>query len=60
MIYPNVSHLTGMMPSKEREKTLYRLALLIGIFYRSFGKYKEECMAAFERSENEIIDFIME
>lgn len=58
IIYPNVSHLTGMMPNKERERKLYRMIPLIGIMYKSFGKHKKECMAAFEQSEKEIIDWL--
>ena len=58
IIYPNVSHLTGMMPNKEREKKLYRMIPLIGIIYKSFGKHKKECMAAFELSEKEIINWL--
>ena len=58
VIYPNVSHLTGIVPNKEREKILYFLLPLIGIFYKSLGKYRKECMEAFAQSEKEIIDFI--
>ena len=58
VIFPNVSHLTGIVPNKEREKMLYFLLPLIGIFYKSLGKYKKECMEAFAQSEKEIIDFI--
>lgn len=58
IIYPDVSHLTGMMPNKERERKLYRMIPLIGIMYKSFGKHKKECMAAFEQSEKEIIDWL--
>ena len=60
VISPNVSHLTGIVPNKEREKMLYFLLPLIGIFYKSLGKYKKECMEAFAQSEKEIIDFISE
>lgn len=58
IVYPNVSHLTGMMPNKEREKKLYRLIPLIGFMYKSFGKYKKECMEAFAKSEKEIINWL--
>lgn len=58
IVYPNVSHLTGMMPNKEREKRLYRLIPLIGLVYKSFGKHKKECMDAFVKSENEIISWL--
>lgn len=40
IVCPNVSHSTGMMPNKEREKKLYRLIPLIGFMYKSFGKHK--------------------
>ena len=58
IVYPNVSHLTGMMPNKERERNLYRMIPLIGLMYKSFGKYKKECLAAFENSEKEIINWL--
>ena len=58
VVYPNVSHLTGMMPNREREKKLYRMIHAIGFLYRSFGKYKKECMKAFEDSEKEIIGWL--
>lgn len=58
VVYPNVSHLTGMMPNKEREKKLYRLMPLIGIMYKSFGKHKKDCMDALVKSESEIINWL--
>ena len=58
IMYPHMSHLTGMRPNKEREKRLYRLIPLIGIAYKSFGKYKKECMDAFVKSESEIINWL--
>lgn len=58
IIYPNVSHLTGMMPNREREKKLYRILPLVGIMYKTFGKYKTACMQAFEQSEKEIISWL--
>lgn len=58
IVYPNVSHLTGMMPNREREKRLYRMIPLIGLFYKSFGRHKQECMAALARSEKEIIAWL--
>lgn len=60
VIYPNVSHLTGMMPSKEKNKMLYRMIPFIGLMYKSFGKYRQECMEAFEKAEKEIIEFLKE
>lgn len=58
IIYKNVSHLTGMMPNKEREKMLYRMIPLIGMIYKSFGKHKEECITAFAKSEEEIMNWL--
>lgn len=55
IIYPNVSHLTGMMPNRKLEKRLYRMIPLIGLIYKSFGRNKAECMKALENSEKEII-----
>ena len=52
------SHLSGLMPNRTREKRLYRLAPLIGLFYRTFGRYRKENMAYFARAEREIIDWI--
>lgn len=58
IVYRDVSHLTGMMPSREREKKLYRVLPLIGFMYKSFGKHKKECMEAFAKSEEEIISWL--
>lgn len=58
IVYPNVSHLTGMMPNRNREKRLYQMIPLIGIIYKSFGKHKKECMAALVKSEEEIINWL--
>lgn len=58
IVYPKVSHLTGMMPNREREKRLYRMIPLIGMMYKSFGKHKRECMGAFAKSEKEIINWL--
>lgn len=60
IVYPNVSHLTGIMPNKDREKQLYRLLPLIGMLYKSFGKHKKDCMDALVKSENEIINWLNE
>ena len=46
------------LPNREREKKLYRMIPAIGFLYRSFGKYKKECMKAFEDSEKEIIGWL--
>ncbi|MCC8102414.1 MAG: hypothetical protein LIP11_09230 [Clostridiales bacterium] len=58
VIYKNVSHLTGMMPNREREKLLYRLLPFVGLMYKSFGKYQKECLAAIEDAEKTIIEWI--
>lgn len=58
IVYPHGSHLNGLMPNKEREKKLYRMMPLIGLMYRTFGKYKAENLSYFERSEKEIIRWI--
>lgn len=31
---------------------------LIGLMYKSFGKHREECLKALEKSEKEIIGWI--
>ena len=59
ILYPKASHLIGIMPSKERNKWLYRALPIIGLLYRSFAKHKKECMLALEQSEKEIINWIM-
>lgn len=58
VLYPNASHLIGVMPDKKRNKWLYRMIPLIGLVYKSFGKYKTECLKALEESEKEIISWI--
>lgn len=58
IIYPKVSHLIGMMPNRQRERRMYRMVPLVGLMYRSFGKYKKENLAALERSEKEIVDWL--
>lgn len=60
LVYPKASHLIGIMPSKERNKWLYRAISVIGLLYRSLGKHRRECMDALEQSEREIINFIMD
>ena len=59
ILYPKASHLIGIMPSKERNKWLYRALPIIGLLYRSVAKHKKECMLALEQSEKEIINWIM-
>ena len=56
--YPRGSHLNGLMPNRQREKRLYRMIPLIGIMYRSFGKYRRDNMEYFRQSEKEIICWI--
>lgn len=58
IIYPHGSHLNGLMPNKEREKKLYRMIPLIGLMYRTYGKYRKENIGFFEQSEKEIISWI--
>lgn len=58
IIYPHGSHLNGLMPNREREKKLYRMIPLIGLMYRTFGKYRKENLSYFEQSEKEIINWI--
>lgn len=60
LLYPNASHLIGMMPNKERNKWLYRMIPIIGLMYKSFASHKSECMNALEQSEKEIINWILE
>jgi len=58
IIYPHGSHLNGLMPNREREKKLYRMIPLIGLMYKTFGRYRKENMTYFEESEREIIQWI--
>ena len=58
IVYPHGSHLNGLMPNREREKKLYRMIPLIGLMYKTFGKYRKENIAYFEQSEKEIIEWI--
>ncbi|MBQ8597555.1 MAG: hypothetical protein IJ409_07205 [Lachnospiraceae bacterium] len=58
VIYPHGSHLNGLMPNREREKKLYRMLPLIGLMYKTFGRYRKESISYFEQSEKEIIDWI--
>lgn len=37
---------------------VYRMILLIGLMYKSFGKYRKENMEYFEQTEREVIDWI--
>jgi len=58
IVYPHGSHLNGLMPNREREKKLYRMIPLIGVMYKTFGKYRKENVSYFEQSEKEIIEWI--
>ena len=58
IIYAHGSHLNGLMPNRKREKKLYRMIPLIGLMYKTFGKYRRENLSYFEKSEREIIDWI--
>ena len=60
IVYPHGSHLTGLMPNREREKKLYRMIPLIGLMYRTFGKYRKENLNYFAQSEQAILRWIME
>lgn len=59
LLYPEASHLIGVMPNRERNKMLYRMIPLIGIFYRRFAENRTLCMRALEQSEKEIMDWIL-
>jgi len=58
IVYPHGSHLNGLMPNREREKKLYRMIPLIGLMYRTFGKYKDLNISYFDNTEKEIIEWI--
>ena len=58
IVYPHGSHLNGLMPNRQREKKLYRMIPLIGLMYKTFGKYRKENMEYFEQTEREVINWI--
>ena len=58
VIFPHGSHLSGLMPNREREKRVYRMIPLIGLMYKTFGKYRKENLGYFAESEKEIIDWV--
>ena len=58
VVFPHGSHLTGLMPNREREKRLYRMIPLVGLMYRTFGKYRKENMDYFSQSEKAILDWV--
>lgn len=59
IVYPHGSHLNGLMPNRDREKKLYWMIPIIGLMYKTFGKYRKDNLRYFEESEKEIIDWIM-
>ena len=58
VLFPHGSHLSGLMPNRERERKLYRMIPLIGMMYRTFGRYRKENLEYFAESEKEIIDWV--
>ena len=58
VLFPHGSHLSGLMPNREREKKLYRMIPLIGLMYKTFGKYRKENLEYFAQAEKEIIDWV--
>lgn len=58
VIYPNASHILGIMPSRESNKGLYRMLPLIGMIYKSINTHRKDCMKALEDSERRIIEWI--
>lgn len=58
VLFPHGSHLTGLMPNRQREKKLYRMIPLIGLMYKTFGRYRKENLAYFAQAEKEIIDWV--
>ena len=56
--FPHGSHICGLMPNRDREKKLYRMIPLIGVMYRTFGKYRKENLEYLAQSEKEIINMI--
>lgn len=59
ILYPNASHLLGMMPNKERNKWLYRMLPVAGLMYQSLNRHREDCMRALEDSEQKIVEWIL-
>ena len=58
IVFPRGSHLTGLMPNRDRERRLYRMIPLVGLMYRTFGRYRKENMACFAQSEKAILDWV--
>ena len=58
LLYPGASHLLGIMPSREKNKALYRALPMIGLLYRSFAVNRQACLQALEQSEGEIVRWL--
>lgn len=58
ILYPKGSHLNGLVPDRKREKKLYRMLPLVGLMYKTFGKYRKENMQYLEETEKTVIDWI--
>ena len=58
VIYHHGSHLNGLMPDKRKHKKIYRMLPLIGIFFRTLGRYKKLNISYFEQTEREVIKWI--
>ncbi len=52
--FPHGSHLCALMLNQEREKKLYRMMPVIGLMYRSFGKYRKDNLGYIAEAEREI------
>lgn len=59
LVYPNASHLLGVMPDREKNKWIYRMIPIIGIFYKSLGLHRKEAIDALVQSEKEIMNWIL-
>jgi len=59
IVYPHGSHLNGLMPNKNREKRLYWMIPLIGLMYKTFGKYRKKNLRYLEESEKEICAWLV-
>ncbi len=59
LIYPNASHIIGMLPSREKYKWQRRMLWLIGKIYRSYSEHREDSVRAVIESEKAIADFVL-
>lgn len=57
LIYPNASHVLGVLPKKKSHKLLY---MLMPLAFRNERKFKNDCERARVLSEKEIIKWIKE